>query len=601
MADVSTRMIQLDTPAGAKSRSAANDAQREGSDNGEFGRLIARANREAQGNREQQTGDSRSGQGDQQPGQHAAPGRKTRPANGQASEEGRPPSHAASSDVAGEKAVKSATPEPAGEARQPTATRQVPEGPGGKTSDVDPEIKSGKRSVSMPDKQAVDPAASTRTDNRSTGKATDQAGSTASVDEAVAEVRRNAAKAVEGTESSEAAGQQGKVLPKQDAEAGQSGRSGDSAGSGPSTDGRQSSETADQAAREADIMRRQAGQATETAGQSDAAAVANAAEASRHARAEEPGQRVGQRARGEGRGQGLHPGAAESKASARSEAISLAESGKNPEAEARVARDLWRDADRVGRASENARSNLDKAGEGELAERLTENGSTRRALEQAVMATARRRGDAPAGQVQSPAISPAAFSGEVADRLAADTGLAREGLDRGASEAPGFTAAARDLGVLGSSRPTVTASVNVPVNQPGFDQAVGNRVSWMVGQNVNSAQLQLNPARLGPVDVSIEAQGDQANIQFVANNPATREAMEAALPRLKEMLAEQGFSQVDVSVGQNGQEQAGGDGDGDAGGTLASGEESGEAAEQSGEPVHHDEGMIQSVGVDYFA
>jgi len=266
-----------------------------------------------------------------------------------------------------------------------------------------------------------------------------------------------------------------------------------------------------------------------------------------------------------------------------------------------VARDLWREGERSARSLENGRFNLDKAADGEIAERLTENGSTRRALEQAVMATDRRRGDAPAGQVQSPAISPVAFSGEAVDRLAADTGLAREGMDRGASEAPGFTTAARDLGVLGGSRPTVTASVNVPVNQPGFDQAVGNRVSWMVGQNVNSAQLQLNPARLGPVDVSIEAQGDQANIQFVANNPATREAMEAALPRLKEMLAEQGFSQVDVSVGQNGQEQTGEDGDGDAGSALAGGEEAAEGTEPTGEAVQHGEGMIQSVGVDYFA
>lgn len=152
-----------------------------------------------------------------------------------------------------------------------------------------------------------------------------------------------------------------------------------------------------------------------------------------------------------------------------------------------------------------------------------------------------------------------------------------------------------------SRRPGFT--IATPVGQPGFGQAVAARMSVMVGQNINSAQLQLNPANLGPVDVSIETQGDAAVIQFTAVNPAAREALESALPRLREMLAEQGFSQVNVDVGQG---QAGSQADGGEGALAGSGQGAAAATESPGDEdaattVRHWEGDIRPDGLDLFA
>jgi flagellar hook-length control protein FliK len=94
--------------------------------------------------------------------------------------------------------------------------------------------------------------------------------------------------------------------------------------------------------------------------------------------------------------------------------------------------------------------------------------------------------------------------------------------------------------------PTVTVATGL--GQPGWNQALGERIQWLVGQQVHSAQVKLNPENLGPMEVRIQMQNDQANIQFTAHHAVVREALEAALPRLREMLEASGVQLVDVDV-----------------------------------------------------
>ena len=81
-----------------------------------------------------------------------------------------------------------------------------------------------------------------------------------------------------------------------------------------------------------------------------------------------------------------------------------------------------------------------------------------------------------------------------------------------------------------------TLGLDVPVQQPGWDRALGERIQWLVGQRLQGARIQLNPAHLGPMEVRIQVQQDQANIQFSSAHSVVREALEAALPRLRELL-----------------------------------------------------------------
>lgn len=90
--------------------------------------------------------------------------------------------------------------------------------------------------------------------------------------------------------------------------------------------------------------------------------------------------------------------------------------------------------------------------------------------------------------------------------------------------------------------------IPVPVQQAGWDQAVGERVQWMVGQNIQGAELRLNPAHLGPMEVRLSVQHDQASVVFTAQQGMVREALEAAVPRLREMLGESGLQLVNVDI-----------------------------------------------------
>jgi flagellar hook-length control protein FliK len=98
--------------------------------------------------------------------------------------------------------------------------------------------------------------------------------------------------------------------------------------------------------------------------------------------------------------------------------------------------------------------------------------------------------------------------------------------------------------------PTPTLKVSQPVDTPEFSQGLADGVSMMVGNNLTSAKLQVNPAQLGPIDVRITVQGNQAQVSLTAHSAVTRDALESSSSKLREMLGAQGFAQVNVDISQ---------------------------------------------------
>ncbi len=92
-------------------------------------------------------------------------------------------------------------------------------------------------------------------------------------------------------------------------------------------------------------------------------------------------------------------------------------------------------------------------------------------------------------------------------------------------------------------------SVDLPVGQPKWGGEFAQKVIWMTTQQHQVAEIRLNPAHLGPVEVMLSITQDQATAQFLSPHLAVREAIEAALPRLKEMMAENGIQLGNVMVG----------------------------------------------------
>ena len=87
--------------------------------------------------------------------------------------------------------------------------------------------------------------------------------------------------------------------------------------------------------------------------------------------------------------------------------------------------------------------------------------------------------------------------------------------------------------------------------QPGWDGAVGDRVMWMVNQQLRGAEIRLNPPELGPIEVRINMQGDHAEVSFSTQHASVREALEAAVPRLRDMFNSAGLGLGDVNVAQH--------------------------------------------------
>lgn len=101
-------------------------------------------------------------------------------------------------------------------------------------------------------------------------------------------------------------------------------------------------------------------------------------------------------------------------------------------------------------------------------------------------------------------------------------------------------------------------TVASPVGSSHWDRDVGEKLVWMTNHQEQRADLTLNPPQMGKVEVSISVQGDQANAQFVSANPAVRDALEAALPRLREMLADAGINLGQAQVGSDSAQNASG-------------------------------------------
>jgi flagellar hook-length control protein FliK len=98
-----------------------------------------------------------------------------------------------------------------------------------------------------------------------------------------------------------------------------------------------------------------------------------------------------------------------------------------------------------------------------------------------------------------------------------------------------------------SSRST-GGRLQVPFGEPGWDEALGERVLWHLSRGHARAELRLNPPELGPLEVRIAVHRDEASVHFTTASGPVREALESALPRLRELFAEAGIQLADAGV-----------------------------------------------------
>ena len=109
------------------------------------------------------------------------------------------------------------------------------------------------------------------------------------------------------------------------------------------------------------------------------------------------------------------------------------------------------------------------------------------------------------------------------------------------------------------------ARMDVPAVAPDggltTEMRVAEQVSYYVGRGAQSAEMEVEGIDERPIHVSIDLQGQEARIEFRAEQAQTRQVLQDAMPHLREMLEREGLTLAGMSVGhsgpQGGQEQSG--------------------------------------------
>ncbi|EON6313160.1 TPA: flagellar hook-length control protein FliK [Vibrio cholerae] len=157
-----------------------------------------------------------------------------------------------------------------------------------------------------------------------------------------------------------------------------------------------------------------------------------------------------------------------------------------------------------------------------------------------------------------------ALAGSDERRAVSESG--QEGLAQQIAAAAGQGTAQNQALNRAESQLVQTNATPVPLNKEMAADQLAERVQMMMSKNLKNIDIRLDPPELGRMHIRMNMQGDGATVHFTVANQHAREALEQAMPRLREMLAQQGVQLGDTSVQQQsagqqqrytGQEQSG--------------------------------------------
>ncbi len=142
---------------------------------------------------------------------------------------------------------------------------------------------------------------------------------------------------------------------------------------------------------------------------------------------------------------------------------------------------------------------------------------------------------------------------------AALSGLGKAGTKEDSKDTTFAQQIASAAGVQGAanvgSAPTraeIQAAQQVPLQltKELANEQVAEKVQMMMSKNLKNLDIRLDPPELGQMKIRMTMNNDVANVHFTVNSQQARDVIEQTLPRLREMLAQQGMQLADSSVQQ---------------------------------------------------
>ena len=177
----------------------------------------------------------------------------------------------------------------------------------------------------------------------------------------------------------------------------------------------------------------------------------------------------------------------------------------------------------------------------------------------------------------------------------------------------GFDQSLLDTQILQTQQLQSTSQVKQVGIDPGVMQAINivksdaakllqERVSSMLSINNKEAEIRLDPPEMGSMQIRIRSDAEQAHINFVVQNQQAKEALEQSMPRLREMLAQQGLElgESTISYGQSGGESSE-QGENRTQGGLVDNEAINNGDQELADNIAHSSRKQTSSSIDYYA
>ncbi|NOI56523.1 flagellar hook-length control protein FliK [Vibrio coralliilyticus] len=143
-------------------------------------------------------------------------------------------------------------------------------------------------------------------------------------------------------------------------------------------------------------------------------------------------------------------------------------------------------------------------------------------------------------------------------KLAAAEGKQGQGHEAGFAQQLSQAAGQQGLMVQNQLRAEqAAAQAPMQLNREIAGEQVAERVQMMMSKNLKNIDIRLDPPELGRLQIRMNMTGDGATVHFTVANQQARDVIEQSMPRLREMLAQQGVQLGDSSVQQqsSGQQQ----------------------------------------------
>jgi flagellar hook-length control protein FliK len=86
--------------------------------------------------------------------------------------------------------------------------------------------------------------------------------------------------------------------------------------------------------------------------------------------------------------------------------------------------------------------------------------------------------------------------------------------------------------------------------EPNAAMQLRDRVLYQFNQKIHTAEVRISPEDLGTVQIKVNLQQDQLAVQFVVQQANAKELIEQQMPKLKELLQQQGMNLTEGQVEQ---------------------------------------------------